>query len=43
MKTLAKNDTEKAQAAAAQIIRNTYRTLMTRGQKGCFIFSTILS
>ncbi|QOK29809.1 DUF2075 domain-containing protein [Cytobacillus oceanisediminis] len=33
MKTLAKMDSEKAQAVADQIIRNTYRTLMTRGQK----------
>ncbi|MFY2158621.1 DNA/RNA helicase domain-containing protein, partial [Cytobacillus firmus] len=40
IKTLAKKDPEKAQAAADQIIRNTYRTLMTRGQKGCFVFCT---
>ncbi|URM33139.1 DUF2075 domain-containing protein [Cytobacillus firmus] len=38
IKTLAKKDPEKAQAIADQIIRNTYRTLMTRGQKGCFVF-----
>ena len=25
---------------ADQIIRNTYRTLLTRGQKGCFIYCT---
>lgn len=25
---------------ADQIIRNTYRTLMTRGQKGCFVYCT---
>ena len=25
---------------ADKIIRNTYRTLMTRGQKGCFVFCT---
>jgi uncharacterized protein len=31
---------QKAQATADQIIRNTYRTLMTRGQKGCFVFCT---
>lgn len=37
---MAKEDPEKAQAFADQIIRNTYRTLMTRGQKGCFIFCT---
>ncbi|WP_113882487.1 MULTISPECIES: DNA/RNA helicase domain-containing protein [Cytobacillus] len=29
---------EQAQAVADQIIRNTYRTLMSRGQKGCFVF-----
>ncbi|KIL53133.1 DUF2075 domain-containing protein [Jeotgalibacillus campisalis] len=40
VKTIAKKDPEKAQAIADQIIRNTYRTLMTRGQKGCFIFCT---
>lgn len=40
IKTIAKEDPEKAQALADQIIRNTYRTLMTRGQKGCFIFCT---
>ncbi|WP_458413339.1 DNA/RNA helicase domain-containing protein [Schinkia sp. CFF1] len=40
IKTMAKEDPEKAQAVADQIIRNTYRTLMTRGQKGCFIFCT---
>ncbi|GIN18626.1 hypothetical protein J32TS2_39820 [Shouchella clausii] len=40
IKTMAKEDPDKAQALADQIIRNTYRTLMTRGQKGCFIFCT---
>lgn len=40
IKTLAKKDPEQAQTIADQIIRNTYRTLMTRGQKGCFIFCT---
>ena len=29
---------EKAYKQAMQIIKNTYRTLMTRGQKGCYIF-----
>jgi len=28
-----------AEAAADRVIKNTYRTLMTRGQKGCFVFS----
>ncbi|WP_367579763.1 DNA/RNA helicase domain-containing protein [Shouchella clausii] len=40
IKTMAKEDPDRAQALADQIIRNTYRTLMTRGQKGCFIFCT---
>lgn len=29
-----------ARSAADRVIKNTYRTLMTRGQKGCFVFST---
>lgn len=40
IKTLIKEEPEKAHTIADQIIRNTYRTLMTRGQKGCFIFCT---
>ena len=32
-------DHEVAEALADRIIKNTYRTLMTRGQKGCHIFS----
>ena len=31
---------EKATKLVDDIIRNTYRTLMTRGQKGCFVFCT---
>ena len=30
----------KAKAAADEIIKNTYRTLMTRGMKGCFVYCT---
>ena len=30
---------EEAKRRAAEIIKNTYRTLMTRGQKGCFVYS----
>ena len=37
-KLLAENPTY-AHQAAARIIKNTYRTLMTRGQKGCYVFS----
>ena len=33
-----KNDPEKALKIADEIIKNTYRTLMTRGQKGCYIY-----
>ncbi|WP_080843650.1 DUF2075 domain-containing protein [Cytobacillus gottheilii] len=40
IKTLAKENPDEAQALADRIIRNTYRTLMTRGQKGCFVFCT---
>ncbi|WP_017185628.1 DUF2075 domain-containing protein [Alkalibacillus haloalkaliphilus] len=35
-----KEDPEEAQKLADRIIRNTYRTLMTRGQKGCFVYCT---
>ncbi|WP_201008718.1 DUF2075 domain-containing protein [Paenibacillus glycanilyticus] len=35
-----KENPEKAIKLADDIIRNTYRTLMTRGQKGCFIYCT---
>lgn len=34
-----RRDPEAARATADRIIKNTYRTLMTRGQKGCFVFS----
>ena len=39
-KKWAKEDPIAARRAADRIIKNTYRTLMTRGQKGCFLFST---
>lgn len=35
-----KEDPEKATVAVDAIIRNTYRTLMTRGQKGCYVYCT---
>lgn len=38
-KKLMKEDSEKAAALTASIIKNTYRTLMTRGMKGCYIYS----
>ncbi|MBD7985949.1 DUF2075 domain-containing protein [Sporosarcina sp. Sa2YVA2] len=40
IKGIAKKDPEKAHTLADPIIRNTYRTLMTRGQKGCFVYCT---
>ena len=40
IKKMAQKDPIKADKIADEIIRNTYRTLMTRGQKGCFIFCT---
>ncbi len=38
IKNLAKEHPEKAREIAELIIKNTYRTLMTRGQKGCYIY-----
>ena len=37
-KNLYKSDESAAKRKADQIIKNTYRTLMTRGQKGCYLF-----
>lgn len=39
-KRLLKEDPDAAKARAETIIKNTYRTLMTRGQKGCYIYCT---
>lgn len=38
IKSIAKQNIERAHALADPLIRNTYRTLMTRGSKGCYIF-----
>ena len=38
-KKLLKENPNAAKAKADMIIKNTYRTLMTRGQKGCYFFS----
>jgi DUF2075 family protein len=35
-----REDREQAQAKADAIIKNTYRTLMTRGIKGCYLYCT---
>lgn len=40
LKTMNKKNPEKAKIIADEIIKNTYRTLMTRGQKGCYIYCT---
>lgn len=39
-KGMLKTDPEKAEKMADEIIKNTYRTLMTRGMKGCYIYCT---
>lgn len=38
IKTLNKKDPLRAAEIADEIIKNTYRTLMTRGMKGCYIY-----
>lgn len=40
LKTWLKRDAQEAQAIAALIVKNTYRTLMTRGMKGCYVYCT---
>lgn len=37
-KKLLKIDSTRARTTADRIIKNTYRTLMTRGQNGCFVY-----
>lgn len=39
-KKLLKEEPDHARSQADQIIKNTYRTLMTRGQKGCYLYAT---
>lgn len=39
-KSLLKTDSTAAREKADLIIKNTYRTLMTRGTKGCYVYST---
>jgi DUF2075 family protein len=38
IKTIEKEDPDRAKQVADEIIKNTYRTLMTRGMKGCYIY-----
>ncbi|MGN1198721.1 MAG: DNA/RNA helicase domain-containing protein [Acetatifactor sp.] len=40
IKKLYKESPEEAKKRADEIIKNTYRTLMTRGMKGCYIYCT---
>ncbi len=38
MKKMFDEEPEEAQELAGELIKNTYRTLMTRGMKGCYIY-----
>lgn len=40
LKAMLKADPEGARALADAIVKNTYRTLMTRGMKGCYVYCT---
>ncbi|MEE8717203.1 MAG: DUF2075 domain-containing protein [Coriobacteriales bacterium] len=40
IKKLAREDPERAHRVADEVIKNTYRTLMTRGMKGCYVYCT---
>lgn len=40
LKSLLKTDPGNARALADAIVKNTYRTLMTRGMKGCYVYCT---
>lgn len=40
LKKMEESDPEKAHRLADEIIKNTYRTLMTRGMKGCYVYAT---
>lgn len=40
LKKMKGDDPERAHRLADQIIKNTYRTLMTRGMKGCYVYAT---
>jgi hypothetical protein len=37
-KKMLKADPQRARSLADRIIKNTYRTLLTRGQKGCYVY-----
>lgn len=40
LKRMLKDDPDNARALADTIVKNTYRTLMTRGMKGCYVYCT---
>lgn len=40
IKKMSREDPEKARVLGKELILNTYRTLMTRGMKGCYVYST---
>jgi DUF2075 family protein len=40
LKSMLKEEPEKALQLADAIVKNTYRTLMTRGMKGCYVYCT---
>ena len=40
LKAIAARDQKEADEVADSIIKNTYRTLMTRGMKGCYVYCT---
>ena len=40
LKKMEREDPKHALKLADEIIKNTYRTLMTRGMKGCYVYAT---
>lgn len=40
LKKMGEEDSTRADKLADEIIKNTYRTLMTRGMKGCYVYAT---
>lgn len=40
LKKLEREDAGRARELADEVIKNTYRTLMTRGMRGCYVYAT---
>ena len=40
LKRMEREEPDRAHRLADEIIKNTYRTLMTRGMKGCYVYAT---